>query len=249
MTRPAAPRSARAVVGTVVTAVLAALVLSGCSRFGFDGLDDTGDKGFIEGSGQVLEIAEADRTSPVTMAGDDLRGDPVDVTDLRGRPVVVNIWGSWCAPCAAEAPLLATVSEEWGDAVGFVGLNERDTSAANGLAFERRYGITYPSIYDRDGSVMLDAFRGKVSLVPLPITVVLDAEGRVASVISGPIPSETTLRELVESAGADLPPAPGEPGYESSPEPSGSPSPTTGGTPGGVPTASPGGASTGPSDG
>ena len=69
------------------------------------------DQGFVSGDGSVTQVAAADRKDPVSFSGTTLDGQPYDVRDDRGRVVVVNVWGSWCAPCIAEAPALQAVHE------------------------------------------------------------------------------------------------------------------------------------------
>ncbi len=64
---------------------------------------------------------------------------------------MVNVWGSWCAPCRAEAPELVEAARELGEDVSFLGVNTRDLDVAPAQAFERAFGLTYPSIFDPDG--------------------------------------------------------------------------------------------------
>jgi thiol-disulfide isomerase/thioredoxin len=97
-------------------------------------------------------------------------------------------------------PLLQEVSKELAGKAAFLGINTRDNSADNGLAFERSVGAAYPSLYAPDGRALL-AFPGLPR--PLPSTVVLDAEGRISATISGPIPSRLTLTQLVGCATSD----------------------------------------------
>ena len=96
--------------------------------------------------------------------------------------------------------MLQAAYEELGDEVAFVGLNTRDASAAQGLAFERHYGVEYPSVYSPDGAAVL-ALKGSLAPRAIPATAILDTEGRVAALIRGEIPSARTLDELISSAG------------------------------------------------
>jgi thiol-disulfide isomerase/thioredoxin len=143
----------------------------------------------------------ADRKDAVTFAGSTLQGDRFDVTDHRGEVVVVNVWGSWCAPCIAEAPVLERVWEQTRSLqVQFVGVNSRDQEAA-ARAHERRFEISYPSIDDDGGRVLL-AFRGTLPPVATPSTLVLDRQGRVAARVLGPV-SASTLRGVVDDVLAE----------------------------------------------
>lgn len=157
----------------------------------------------MSGDGQITELDPGDRGEPIELAGEDLEGRPVSLEELRGDVVVVNVWWSGCAPCSAEAPWLTSVANRMdGQAVSFVGVNIRDNSAANGRAFERNFKIPYPSVYDPTGNAML-AFHGDIPPQAVPATVVLDREGRIAARVLGPLPSETTLRNLVEAVAAE----------------------------------------------
>lgn len=89
-----------------------------------------------------------------------------------GRPTLVNVWASWCAPCADEAPALAAFAERAGDRVGLVGVLTKDV-ASRGLAFSADFGMRYPSLVDDEGDVLRAYGSGP------PVTLFLDAEGTV----------------------------------------------------------------------
>ncbi len=183
----------RKVVGALVSA---ALLLTGCSS-----LETAGDKGFVSGDGTVRSIKAVDRDSPIELTGDDLNGDPIDLADLRDKPVVVVIWGSWCGPCVAEAPDVNDASEELDGTAEFVGVNVRDSSTADALAFVRKFHVTFPSFYSPGGEELL-AFSGTLGPKTIPAFVVLDDEGRVAASILGKLPSTRTLVDLVADVDA-----------------------------------------------
>ena len=188
----------RRLLPLLVAGLLAVLlaVLSAC------GVAGTNKNGYITGNGQVTQWVPSHRGAPVTLSGTTLDGKHLDISDDRGKVVVVNIWWSGCGPCRTEMPMLQSVSQQ-GAAV-FVGINTRDNSAENGLAFERSIGATYPSLYSPDGQA-LSAFRGLPGTVP--VTVVLDRAGRVAAVVSGPLPpTPTMLDDLITCAGDDSAP-------------------------------------------
>ncbi len=182
-----------------VAAVLAAVVLAGCS--GSPEQSGAPDKGYISGDGTVTLVAAADRDDVVTFTGTTLDGQEFDVTDHRGDVVVVNVWGSWCPPCIAEAPALEKVWEQTrSEDVQFVGVNTRDQNAA-ARAHERRFEISYPSIDDDGGRVLL-AFRGTLPPVAIPSTLVLDRSGRVAARVLGKV-GAGTLRGVVDDVLAE----------------------------------------------
>jgi thiol-disulfide isomerase/thioredoxin len=137
------------------------------------------------------------------VAGRTIDGEPLSLADFQGQVVVVNVWGSWCAPCRAEAPMLAEAARDLADRdVAFLGIDSRDPSESAARAFVRRFDIPYPSIYDQQGSTLL-AFRGTLSPNAIPSTVIIDRQGRVAASVLGEV-SRTTLYDLVEEVvGAD----------------------------------------------
>lgn len=161
-------------------------VLAGCG--GASGTTTYGD--------QVTVIKVSDRKAPIELRGTGLDGRPIDLASYRGKPVVVNLWGSWCAPCRVEAPTLLKASTALGTAAQFVGIDIRD-SRDNATAYERNFGITWPSIDASDGKALL-AFSGVFSVRSPPVTVVLDSQGRVAGYVMGIMPSAQTLVTLVQ---------------------------------------------------
>ncbi len=165
----------------------------GCSS-----LSGTGDKGYISGEGVPVEVAAADRGDPVELTGADLDGTDVDLADLRGKPVVINIWWSECPPCRVEQPDLNEAATELGDTVTFLGLNIRDSSAEKAQAFIRTNDVPYDSLYSPDGRALL-SFAGTLNPRSIPSTVVLDPEGRVAASVQGRIPTTQTLISLVDA--------------------------------------------------
>lgn len=177
--------------------VVGLLLLTGCSS-----LQGTGDKGYISGDQLVRVIDPADREEPVDLTGTSLTGEPIDAADSRGRVLVVNTWWSGCAPCRSEMPMLTAAADELRSRADFLGINIRDSSASQGQAFVRSVGADYPSIYDPTGRAVL-AFAGKTSLSAIPTTIVLDADGRVAAVITGEIPSKQTLVDVVDQVAGE----------------------------------------------
>lgn len=151
----------------------------------------------------VTEFAPAERGDPVALGGATLTGGMLRLRELRGNVVVLNVWGSWCGPCRVEAPILARLSREYANQdVSFLGVNVKDNRAA-AIAFEDQFNITYPSIEDPDGRAMLRLTR----IVPastVPVTLVLDRQGRVAARVFGAV-REATLRALLTTAIAEPP--------------------------------------------
>ena len=107
-----------------------------------------------------------------------------------GRPTLVNVWATWCAPCRDEVPELVAFHAKAGEGVGLVGVLTSDTER-NGLEFSRQFGITYPSLVDDDGEVR------RMNGIAIPQTLFLDAEGRVVFVQRGPFGDLAELEALV----------------------------------------------------
>lgn len=181
--------SGRRALGAVLLGVV--LLLSGCSS-----LQGTGGKGYVSGDGTVRAIDVGDRSAPISLTGKDLDGKRIDLADYRGKPTVVNVWGSWCTECNAEADDLVAAARELRGTANFVGIDIRDPSPVQARAYNRRFGIDYPSIYSPDSLALL-RFHGSLSTNAIPSTVVLDAQGRVAASIAGTVPSSRTLVDVV----------------------------------------------------
>jgi thiol-disulfide isomerase/thioredoxin len=150
----------------------------------------------------VVQVEPGQREDPVSLTGRDLEGERLSTTEFRGKPVVAVVWGSWCAPCRAEAPDVVGAANELGDRAQFVGINIRDSSTQQARSFVRTFEVPYPSYFSPDGEAML-AFSGTLTPNSIPSFVVLDAEGRVAASIIGELPSRTTLVEVVEDVVAE----------------------------------------------
>jgi thiol-disulfide isomerase/thioredoxin len=135
------------------------------------------------------------------MNGSLLDGTAWDIASTRGQVLVLNVWGSWCAPCVAEAPDLEKAWQELQAKkapVQFMGIDFRE-EAARGAAFVKKAGITYPSLTD-EGGVLVLRLQGKAPTVPT--TLVLDRSGRIAARVNGPVDT-STLTGLVDDVVAE----------------------------------------------
>ncbi len=168
----------------------AALALTGCAT------PQTGTGGFVTGDGSITVIDPAERHPAPAITGTTLDDEPWSSDSVTGKVIVYNVWGSWCQPCRAEAPALQAVAEQTADRAVFVGLNTRDLDPAAPRAFVRAFGITFPSLFDPDGSLLL-AFAGDLPPSAIPSTLIIDPQGRVAARVVGTT-TETTLLGLVD---------------------------------------------------
>jgi cytochrome c biogenesis protein CcmG/thiol:disulfide interchange protein DsbE len=106
-------------------------------------------------------------------------GGVVDLAALKGRPVVLNFWGSWCVPCRTELPILAASARAEGRRVSFLGVDLEDTRAG-AQNFLRRYHIPYPSGFDPGDSVA-----SKYAIGGTPTTVFIDSRGHRVGTVPG----------------------------------------------------------------
>lgn len=179
-----------------------ALSLMGCTQDSLAQQYQAGDnKNYIAGDGTVTEFAVLARPGFEPWSGITESGFGLESSALEGKVVVMNWWYAACAPCRAEAPDLVALYNEFNpQGVQFVGVNVRDT-APTALAFDRNFGIEFPSVMDQlSGDVSL-AFTGVVSAAAVPTTIVIDREGKVSARILGRIDAGilSTLIETVLS--------------------------------------------------
>jgi thiol-disulfide isomerase/thioredoxin len=150
---------------------------------------------FVGGSYSSTYYAPADRPAAPTVSGTTLTGAKLSLAAQRGNLVVLNFWGSWCAPCRREAPTLAALARHFNDKpVRFIGDDVRD-APANAAAFERTFGIGYPSLNDPGEQVAL-AFHGAVPPVGIPTTLLIDGSGHIAGRVVGEVTYDG-LRALI----------------------------------------------------
>lgn len=109
---------------------------------------------------------------------------------LRGTPIVVNVWGSWCGPCRSEAPLLARAHAAHGREVQFLGVDILD-SRASARGFIAEFGWRFPSVFDPTGAI-----RDALGLLGQPATVFYDRRGEAVLTWQGPLDERTLERGL-----------------------------------------------------
>ncbi|QGN33804.1 TlpA disulfide reductase family protein [Microlunatus sp. Gsoil 973] len=191
-------RSLTAAAAVIISALL---VISGCSTDSAGRDAQTGtENGYVGHDQQLTRVPVAKRVKAPVISGPSLTdGKTIDSADYAGKVLVINVWGSWCPPCRKEAPDLQTASDKLGAKAQFIGINSRDPAKAAPQAFLRAHKITYPSIYDPDGSQVV-----KFDNLPpsaIPSTLVIDEQGRLAVRILGTI-STDTLVDIVDDVAA-----------------------------------------------
>ncbi|MFF0203388.1 TlpA family protein disulfide reductase [Streptomyces sp. NPDC005017] len=181
----------------LTTAVsLAALSLSGC---GLGTSKSGGQTNFVTGADGIATVAAGERKPVGSVRGETVDGGHIDIARFKGKVVVINVWGSWCPPCRAEAPYLNQVAKETkSKGVEFFGINTRDGEKIQAKAFEDEAKISYPSLYDPSGKVLMSGFpKGTVSLQGLPVSIVLDREGKIAARVFGGVDTEK-LHKMID---------------------------------------------------
>lgn len=146
---------------------------------------DASAKGLIAAALRGEKPAAPDFTLPRLGAPGELT-----LSSLRGKPVVLNIWASWCVPCREEAPLLERAYKRWrGQGLVVLGIDQQDVER-DALAFVRRYRITYPSVRDGEGTVP-----ARYGATGVPETFFIDRRGRVVDYVSGPLNADPAALE------------------------------------------------------
>lgn len=126
-------------------------------------------------------------------SGTTLEGDTVQLSDLRGKTILINIFASWCGPCRAEAPHLVEVDNLLGDDVVLVGLNlQENVPAVEG--FKQDFGIDFPLVLNEDGR-LTEIYKP----IGLPTSWFIDPDGIVRYVHAGPMTSEIMLAAIKDT--------------------------------------------------
>ncbi|WP_442792076.1 TlpA family protein disulfide reductase [Micromonospora sp. NBC_01796] len=200
----------------VALAAVTVVALTGCSG------GENWESKCSTNADKAIECSPENRAPATRISGDLLDGGRYDLTQDRGQVVVVNFWGSWCAPCRAEADdLEGTYQATAQQGVRFLGVNVQD-GRDKAKAFEQSLGVTYPSLFDPGNRVALNF---EIPPNSTPATIVLDREGRIAAVFRKPV-LRSMLEPVVARVAAEAPATGGAPTGSPSPAPgAGSPSP------------------------
>lgn len=109
-------------------------------------------------------------------------GKQLSLSQLRGHPVVLNIWASWCVPCRDEAPILQSIWDRYKhQGVYVVGVDVKDLTG-DALNFHQTYGLTFPTVRDGEGNI-----EGPYGTTGVPESFIIDRRGRVAAALRGPL--------------------------------------------------------------
>ena len=153
-------------------------------------------------AGQVDSVIEFKPGMPIKegVAAPDFTGELMDGTsitlsELQGKPVIINFWATWCGPCVKEMPAFERLKDDFGDKIGIIAVNCGD-DAETVKDFVEENGYTFPVVLDEEYSISM--------LYPtnsIPYTVVVDAEGRVTHISTGALDADTMYERYKEALG------------------------------------------------
>jgi len=156
--------------------------------------------GKITEGASIILVVEGDQVAPVVVGEEapdvelvGLDGQPVRLSDFRGKPVVLNFWATWCVPCRIEMPSLQRAHEQYGDELTILGVDVEESAAMVG-DYATALGLTFPLVIDPEADVAR-LFRVRA----MPTTYFIDADGVVIDSHRGAVRSDEELAPLLET--------------------------------------------------
>lgn len=119
-------------------------------------------------------------------------GPDVNLSTLRGMPLVINVWASWCPPCIAEMPILTSAAADLRGEVQFLGIDIQDQDTA-ALEMLTAFGADFPSVVDRPGEI-----RGLLGISGPPVTFFVNEQGVIMGRHDGALPSTDYFNSLLD---------------------------------------------------
>ncbi len=187
-------------IGRAVVALLALVALAACGETG----DGAAAEPHPSGVASCVQVGPVPSGAAAADALAALALPCLDGGEARlgrlGRPAVVNLWASWCEPCYRELPAVQRFADRAGGSVLVVGVATR-TGRGEASAAVADLGLTFPTLYDRDGKLLL-----AVEKVNLPVTLFIDPYGRLAHTHATTVLDDAVLTALVaEHLGVEVP--------------------------------------------
>ena len=183
-------------------AVGAAIVLAGCAgpAGGATGTARESTPSQFRGSGfaacppagPAAPASTAKRLPAVALTCMDGTGRRVRLDQLTGKPMVVNLWASWCQPCGQELPAFSRLAASAGHNLVVLGVSTKD-DPGRAVAAGRDVGVRFANVFDPGTTV--ERSLGRTSL---PVTVLVGADGGVRHVYAGPVLTDAALAQLVQ---------------------------------------------------
>ncbi|MFP5371346.1 MAG: TlpA family protein disulfide reductase [Actinomycetes bacterium] len=176
------PVAARTLLRRSAAALVAAVAVSGCSDRAAPSTAESAAQPSVAIPADVAGCESFSADGDAVDGGESLSalqlpclvgGQDVSLGDLGDRPVLLNLWASWCAPCREEMPLLQAAYEGNGDRVGFLGVITEDTRSA-AVSLLADLGVTYAHVVDRDKELLTH-----LAAPGLPVTLAVAADGRI----------------------------------------------------------------------
>ena len=157
---------------------------------GYGIYDYYGSRGDEKEAAALVDLANVEKgikkgQLPLDFTLNDLEGNPVSLSDFRGKTIFVNFWATWCPPCRAEMPHMEKIYNEYKDEdVVFLAVNLTQTEKSTEVIsqFVKDYGLTFPVVLDEKGDAMVD-----YEIVAYPTTYVLDKQGIIREKFQGAI--------------------------------------------------------------
>ena len=182
----------------IVIIIAAFVILLGGATVLYNNLKDSVDKNQIAGTGETQNDAdetqdnageEKEKTPAPDFTVYDVEGKEVHLSDLVGKPVIINFWATWCTYCVQEMPDFEEKFKEYGDEIHFMMINVTDgtqETEESASAHIKGKGYTFPVYYD----MTYDA-TGQYTTGSLPITYFIDAEGNFVAYGQGALDADT----------------------------------------------------------
>jgi cytochrome c biogenesis protein CcmG/thiol:disulfide interchange protein DsbE len=164
------------ICGVVIAAIATLLIVGLINRNVNNSIDSAIAKGDrVPAPGFTLPVLTSTAGLPAS-------GQNLSLSDLRGHPVVLNIWASWCVPCTDEAPILQSIWDRYrSKGVYVLGVDVKDLTG-DALGFHKEYGLTFPTVRDGEGNI-----EGPYGTTGVPESFIIDRNGNIAAALRGPL--------------------------------------------------------------